>query len=458
MSVKSRRRVKVGGGKKPLIIFVVPLLLVLAAIGFLVYLNERDAPRVTLLDQVELIGGRQEMSLRIRDCRSGIRHTEVVLRQGGREIKLAGHDFVRKGYLGLAGPEQVEENFVIDSAALKFKDGEAELLVRARDFSLWNFGSGNEVYSRYLLTLDTEPPRISRLDQSRYIKPGGSGVVVYRLSEEAGRHGVVVNGVFHPGFPLAHKGELVFGAIIGLPWDTVEIKDIHVEAVDRAGNISRSPFGMVLKKVNYRHDRIDISDNFLKRKLPEFAEFYPEMKGSLLDQYLYLNNTVRQANNRRFHDACSQSLAERQWDGRFGRMERSSNRAGFADQRSYYYQGKKVDTQTHLGIDLASVRNAEVKAANNGKVVYAELQGIYGNTVILDHGQGVFSLYSHLSQIKVGLGAMLNKDDILGLSGATGMAGGDHLHFAIMVNGIFVDPREWWDEHWLEINILSYLE
>ena len=182
------------------------------------------------------------------------------------------------------------------------------------------------------------------------------------------------------------------------------------------------------------------------------------MKGSLLEQYLYLNNTVRRANNRKFREVCSHSLPERQWDGRFTRMARSSNRAGYADQRSYFYQGKKVDNQTHLGIDLASVRHAEIKAANNGKVVYAEFQGIYGNTVIIDHGQGVFSLYAHLSQIKTEPGNMVNKGDLIALSGATGMAGGDHLHFSILINGIFVDPREWWDGHWLEINILSYLE
>ncbi len=458
MPKKSKLGVKFGGAGKSVIIFVFPAILVLAAIVFFVYLNEREDPQITLLNEVELIGNHQEMTVKIRDSRSGIRQTEVLVRQGDREIKLAGHDFTRKGYLGLAGPEQVQENFVIDGSALKLKDGKVELIVRGRDFSLRHFGSGNEAYSRYILTLDSKPPRIVLLDQSRYIKPGGSGVAVYKLSEEAGRHGIMVNGYFHPGFPLAHKGLLVFGAMIGLPWNTAEIKDIHVEAEDRAGNVGRSAFGIILKKAAYKHDRINISDNFLKRKLPEFTLYYPEMKGSLLDQYLYLNNTVRRANNSKFREVCSHSLPERQWDGRFLRMARSSNRAGYADQRSYYYKGKKVDNQTHLGIDLASVRHAEVKAANNGKVIYAEFQGIYGNTVIIDHGQGVFSLYSHLSRIETAPGAMVNKGDLIALSGATGMAGGDHLHFGILINGIFVDPREWWDGHWLEINILSYLE
>ena len=110
-----------------------------------------------------------------------------------------------------------------------------------------------------------------------------------------------------------------------------------------------------------------------------------------------------------------------------------------------------------MGIDLASVRHADIQAANSGKVIFAEYIGIYGNTVIIDHGQGVFSLYSHLSQIKVVKDDMVKKGDVLGSSGTSGMAGGDHLHFSILINGIFVDPLEWWDGSWLEINILSYL-
>ena len=127
--------------------------------------------------------------------------------------------------------------------------------------------------------------------------------------------------------------------------------------------------------------------------------------------------------------------------------------AGFAESRDYYYNNEKIDSQVHLGIDLASTRQAEVHAANRGNVVFADYLGIYGNTIILDHGQGIFSLYSHLSQIGVAVGESKEKDALLGLSGATGMAGGDHLHFSILVNGIFVSPLEWWDKQWLQLNI-----
>jgi murein DD-endopeptidase MepM/ murein hydrolase activator NlpD len=90
-------------------------------------------------------------------------------------------------------------------------------------------------------------------------------------------------------------------------------------------------------------------------------------------------------------------------------------------------------------------------------VLFAEELGIYGNTVIIDHGMGVQSLYAHLSSIAVTAGAMVDKEQVLGRSGMTGMAGGDHLHFTMLVNGRMVNPVEWWDSHWIEDRILRKL-
>lgn len=456
MARRSLGRVKRSGAGKFFFV-TLPVILLLVGAAALIYLHEREMPQVSLLADVDLIGAKQEISIRISDSRSGIRQMQVLLRQDGREVKLAEYNFVRKGYFGLAGPDRLDKNVLIDSSVLHLNDGKAELIVVVRDFSFWNFLRGNETEQVYPLVLDTKPPKISRQDSSRYIKPGGCGIVIYRIGETVERHGVSINGDFHPGFSVPEMGESVYGAIIGLPWNTAKIADAHVEAEDRAGNIGKAPFGMILKKVAYKKDKIAISDNFLSLKIPEFSQYYPELSGSLLNQYLFINTTVRKKNNLVFKQACSNSMPERLWEGRFLRMARSSNRAGFADQRTYYYEGQKIDEQVHLGIDLASVRHTEIKAANHGKVVYADYQGIYGNTVILDHGQGVFSLYSHLSRIRVVKGDMVQKGDLLGASGASGMAGGDHLHFSILINGIFVDPREWWDKSWLENNLLSYL-
>jgi len=176
------------------------------------------------------------------------------------------------------------------------------------------------------------------------------------------------------------------------------------------------------------------------------------MNGSNSEKYLYANSTIRTMNNKKIHDLCMQPDSKRHWSGRFTRMA-GSGKAGFADHRTYYYQGKPIDKQVHLGMDIASTRHAPVKAAGTGKVIYSDYLGIYGNMVMIDHGQGVFSLYSHLSQSNVSPGDMLKQGDVLGNTGTSGMAGGDHLHFSMLVNGIFVTPKEWWDQHWIDVTI-----
>jgi murein DD-endopeptidase MepM/ murein hydrolase activator NlpD len=96
-----------------------------------------------------------------------------------------------------------------------------------------------------------------------------------------------------------------------------------------------------------------------------------------------------------------------------------------------------------------------IRAANGGKVIWAERLGIYGNCVVVDHGYGLQTIYGHMSRIDVKDGDSLAKGQQMGLSGQTGMAGGDHLHFSMQVDGVQINPTEWWDEHWIHDRILS---
>jgi murein DD-endopeptidase MepM/ murein hydrolase activator NlpD len=131
--------------------------------------------------------------------------------------------------------------------------------------------------------------------------------------------------------------------------------------------------------------------------------------------------------------------------------------ARFADHRFYFYKGQRVDDKVHLGVDLASLTNAPVLASNNGKVIFGDRLGIYGLAVVIDHGQGLASVYGHLSKIEVSPGEVVKKGQTIGLTGDTGLAGGDHLHFSVMLQGIFVNPVEWWDPHWIADNVTKKL-
>src|SRR5262249_28870941 len=122
-----------------------------------------------------------------------------------------------------------------------------------------------------------------------------------------------------------------------------------------------------------------------------------------------------------------------------------------------YYKGQPVDRQDHLGFDLATTANAPVTAANDGIVALAEFFGIYGNTIVIDHGYGLMSLYGHLSSFAVNKGDQVTRGQTIAQSGATGLAGGDHLHFSMLLQSVQVDAREWWDPHWIEDRLAAKL-
>ena len=178
----------------------------------------------------------------------------------------------------------------------------------------------------------------------------------------------------------------------------------------------------------------------------------------MLAKFLYINETLRLQNVETVLKVPSDTRAELMWKDSFNRLPGAANRARFADKRTYKYNGKIISHSTHLGIDLASTANAPVGAGNNGRVIMAENVGIFGNTVIVDHGLGLASLYCHLSQMNVTKGDMVKKDDIIGRTGMTGLAGGDHLHFSMMLHNVFVNPVEWWDAAWIKNNITSKIE
>ncbi|TMA41037.1 MAG: M23 family metallopeptidase, partial [Deltaproteobacteria bacterium] len=166
---------------------------------------------------------------------------------------------------------------------------------------------------------------------------------------------------------------------------------------------------------------------------------------------------LRVATEKRVRELCRESTAEPLWEGAFLRLPGSDPLSGFADRRTYMYHGQAIDHQTHLGFNLASVRGSSVPAGNTGRVVFAGPLGIYGNAVILDHGLGLFSLYGHLSEMAVAAGTTIHRGDVVGKTGDTGLAGGDHLHFSVMIHGVHVDPVEWWDAHWIHDHVESRL-
>lgn len=96
----------------------------------------------------------------------------------------------------------------------------------------------------------------------------------------------------------------------------------------------------------------------------------------------------------------------------------------------------------HSGVDFRAAVGTPIKASNDGVVVLSKERYYAGGSLILDHGEGVYSVYYHLSSLPLSVGTMVKKGDIIGLSGATGRISGPHLHFGFMVQGIAIDPLD----------------
>ncbi|MEJ2056358.1 MAG: M23 family metallopeptidase [Desulfofustis sp.] len=420
------------------------------AIFFLFF--EGEPPQLNLVSPQTYLGKKSMIALDAADQKSGLRQIRARISQGDLVKELYLEEFPRTGLTGMIGTPEKTVKIAFSPDESGFRDGEAQLVVEAFDYSLRNFFKGNRTIIKHDLTIDTTPPRVSILHSEQYINPGGSGIVIYRSAGREITSGVQLNEHFFPGFLIGDGRDDTYIAYIALPYSTQGIDVSHISASDPAGNTTEVTFSTVFKDTRFPQDQINVSDGFLDQKIPEFMQYYPQMSGSMVDKYLYTNKDVRQQNNAFISQLCASPHHERLWDGKFNRMP-GSTRAGFADHRTYYYKGKPIDKQVHLGIDLASTRKAEVRAAQKGIVIYADYLGIYGNMIMLDHGQGVFSLYSHLSQFNVAPTDEVDQETVIGLTGTTGMAGGDHLHFSMLVNGVFVTPKEWWDQHWIDVTI-----
>jgi hypothetical protein len=406
-------------------------------------------------DTSKAIGSESQLAGIVLDAKSGLRSLSVLLIKDGTETVIFEKSFpkTKKVYT-------YNFNVSIKPKALQINDGKALLKAMATDYSWRNSGNGNLTQIEKEIVIDTKPPRIEILSGAHNIIQGGAGLVIYKLSEPCKISGIQVGDNFFSGYLSGSKDKNIFFAFIGLNYDQPTNTSIAAKAVDYAGNEAKTGFYKYLKKAPFKQDVINITDGFLEQKMPEFSSAVnlKTKEASLIEQFLEVNRDIRKANFKQIQDICSNTEHKKLWEGTFLRFPQSANRAGFADARTYKYNGKDVDSQVHLGIDLASTAHAQIPAANSGKVVFAEFLGIYGNTVIIDHGFGLFSLYAHLNRIDAEKWANVKKGDIIGISGMTGMAGGDHLHFSMLVHNIFVNPREWFDPSWIKNNITSKIE
>jgi murein DD-endopeptidase MepM/ murein hydrolase activator NlpD len=308
-----------------------------------------------------------------------------------------------------------------------------------------------------------EPPRVAVLSLHHYVNLGGAEFVVLRATPADVDAGVRVGDAEYPAYPGSAVGlsdPTTRVAFFALRHDQDLNTTVSAYARDAAGNQASTPVEHRPFPRAFVRSRIPIDQRFLDRVVPAIAAETPELKvdtsspEGLLQGFLTINGDLRQKNGETIRGLAAQTKPEMLWREAFAQLGNSQVESRFADQRTYFVGNKEIDRQVHLGFDLASVQHAPVHASNTGVVVFANFLGIYGNCVILDHGLGVQSLYAHLSSLGVKTGDRVDKGAELGRTGVTGLAGGDHLHFTMLLQGTPVNPVEWWDSHWMDDRVL----
>ena len=418
---------------------------------------EGTPPEISTASELAVGVPGRDLTIELHDSGSGLRSVELRLLHPAGTRKILERQFPGGWFrTGIQHPEPVELR--LDPRELGVPDGSATLVISARDWSLRHGFQGNRAEVLIPLTVDTRAPRIEVVAGITYVYRGGSAAAVYRVSEAVERDGVEIGEHFFAGYPLGHRESAQADAekriaLFGVPIDAPTDVQVTVVAVDLAGNESSARFPIRLLERQFSKSSVSLPTRFLDLVVPALARDHGVDATDPVAAFQQINTELRRQNEERIRELSQNSDPEPRWRGAFEQLKNSTVTSRFAEQRTYTVAGQTVSRARHYGFDLASTARAPVTAANNGIVRFAGDLGIYGQSVLLDHGIGLTTLYGHLSSLAVSAGDEVEKGGVLGRSGATGLAGGDHLHFAILVGDTYVDPLEWWDPEWVRSHV-----
>jgi len=437
------------------IVFLLVLAALVAGVAWF-WAGRSAGPTIAIKQPGQFVGQNTSLELMVEAPEGKFAAVDVTVEQGGKTFPV----FTLDQPQGNIKQESAERIYVMRPVGKKalpdLQNGPARIVVNASRpvlFGLRNVSSS----ATHDVTVRLDPPQVAVLSTFHYVNHGGSEFVVYRATPADVESGVRVGNIEYRGYPASGIGitsdPALHVAFFALLFDQDLNTDFQVFARDPAGNEARAALDHQVFPKPYSKSRIEIDDRFIGRVVPAIASNSPQEQiptDDLLSGFLKINGDLRRKNNQFITDLANKSAPEMLFKGAFQQLGNSQVEARFADTRTYVYKGKEVDRQVHLGFDLAVTANVPVVAAERGIVVHASDLGIYGNCVIIDHGLGVQSLYGHFSSIGVKVGDKVEKGAEIGRSGMTGLAGGDHLHFTMLVGGQQVTPVDWWSTQWFE--------
>ena len=414
------------------------VVLVLIAVPATLYLRSSETG-ISVDPAVSTIGFETPVHLHLTNPH-GLKSLAVALQQDGKEYAATAQ----------AKPVKLDQTVKVGKQTTPaLHDGKAQLIVKA----VSNDFRGKTDSKTFDVDVMTSPPHVVADGVQHYINQGGSEMAVFTPSGAWTEAGVQVGDHRFRSFPLpGHPGQYfsLFAFSYNLPLNT----PVSVFASNPSGAEAKTTFWYKVFPKKFRASTIPLETMNIDRIVNQIDTQH-KIVGDLVQRFVEINSKMRVENNKTLADLRFQTEPKFLWTGAFLPMVDSTVESRFADDRTYTWMGKKVDEQTHLGFDLAKLAHSPIPASNDGKVIWAQDLGIYGNCIVIDHGFGLQTIYGHLSEFLVKKGDMVKKGQTIGKTGSTGLAGGDHLHFTMQVDGVQVNAVEWWDPHWVKDRILS---
>jgi murein DD-endopeptidase MepM/ murein hydrolase activator NlpD len=432
-------------------IVILGLLLAVIAGGYFTLPKfEWKAPQIKLTPDTDVLS-LKPIEVEVTEQGTGLASFSVMLTTGGTQHALLNEKYDQ--------PVMQKKTTVALTAKLTgVKEGPAVLRIAARDRSLWRFFRGNETVIEKNVTIDVTPPTLELIADDPYVNFGGVGVITYKTSADTVTSGVKIGKYFFPGYKGQTKDAGAYLDFFAHPYDVPAEEKAILMATDKAGNTRQMALSYTLKNVKYKKSVIPISDEFIQSKVTSLLTDVAARQKDPKEIFISVNRGLRKENDDKIRAVGQKSAGKMFWIGAFSQLTNSKVEANFADARTYIYQGKEIDHAYHLGYDLSVTKHYPVEASNSGVVSFTGDLGIYGNAVMIDHGLGLATLYGHLSSIDVKEGEAVKQKQIIGKTGETGLAVGDHLHFGVYLNGVAVLPIEWWDEKWIRDNVAPKID
>ncbi len=387
---------------------------------------------------------------------SGLKEISAYLSNNKERIKIAS--------ITLKNPVK-EYDLKIKYPKIGFEYGSDnfKLTIYATDTSKWNFFRGNTALKVSRLKIDDKKPDLFSLTTSYGITRGGSALAIFKATDENLKELYIQTNFGKKFKPTPFYKEGYYAVLLAWPLKEKRFS-AKVIAIDEAGNKTRARLSFFLKKIKIRNSDIQEKESFINGKITDLAEDKPEETQNLTPtQKLRFINEIYRTQN----DALIKRYASKVDHNRFDEfnlkpfypLKNGKVVGSFGDHRYYYYKNREniISESYHLGIDLASIKMDNILITNPGVVVFANYNGIYGNSLIIYHGLGLYTVYGHCSTLLKSRGDVVKGGETAAKTGATGLALGDHLHFSTMVQGVFVRPAEWMDSKWIQTNITDVI-